>query len=172
MRRNPDGDLQHLDGMTPDDILRFEEEGISTLHNLALQASPRLYFQLPYSLRELLEWQDQAMLLDRFGRSRAAFIRENALVRHMTDVWHGADRFLAAGTTTDDRRALAQQFGFGNDTDARNVLEAVHRDGNVVRLVIFQETFAPAAPEPAIAAAGPLPPPALAPAPTAPNPGP
>jgi len=147
MRNTQDRDLSQLKGMTAEHVLRFEEAGIATVHNLALQATPRLYFQLPYSIREILDWQDQALLLDYFGPSRVAFMRENSLIVTMSDVRRRAERFVDPDTTPAERAALGQQLGFGNELDAQAMLERVHSDGNILRLMVFQETVAPPAPK-------------------------
>lgn len=91
-------DLTSIDGITEDDVARLAEERIDSVHALAFSPTPRLFFNTTYSLQRICEWQDQAMLIAHFGRTKALLLRDQ----------HGMRGILAA-------RRLAEQFdGYAN----------------------------------------------------------
>jgi len=75
------GDLALIDGLSDEDIDRLAEEGVDSTHALAFFPTPRLFFNTTYSLQRLCEWQDQALLIARVGRTNAQLLREQYLVR-------------------------------------------------------------------------------------------
>ncbi len=66
-------DLKKLDGIDVDDIERFVEEGITSIHDLANTPTPRLYFNTQYSLPMICDWQSQAILFDKLQDSTQTF---------------------------------------------------------------------------------------------------
>ncbi|HRI70609.1 MAG TPA: hypothetical protein PK156_40535 [Polyangium sp.] len=75
------GDMTLIDGLSDEEITRLAEEGIDTTHALAFCPTPRLFFSTSYSLQRLCEWQDQALLIARVGRTNAQLLREQYMVR-------------------------------------------------------------------------------------------
>jgi hypothetical protein len=75
------GDLTLIEGMSDEDIARLAEEGIDSTHALAFTPTPRLFFNTTYSLERIVEWQDQALLIAKVGRTNAQMLREQYLVR-------------------------------------------------------------------------------------------
>lgn len=75
------GDLTLIDGLSDEDIDRLTEEGVDSTHALAFFPTPRLFFNTTYSLQRLCEWQDQALLIARVGRTNAQLLREQYLIR-------------------------------------------------------------------------------------------
>jgi hypothetical protein len=75
------GDMTLIDGISDEDIGRLAEEGIDSTHALAFFPTARLFFNTNYSLQRLCEWQDQALLIARVGRTNAQLLREQYLVR-------------------------------------------------------------------------------------------
>jgi hypothetical protein len=74
-------DLVKIDGIKADDIERLSEEGIDSVHALALTPLPRLFFNTTYGLQRLCDWQDQALLLLSVGPAAAEIFRVNLMIR-------------------------------------------------------------------------------------------
>lgn len=74
-------DLAQLDGITDDDIDRLSEEGIVSVHALAFCSPAKLYFNTVYPLARVCDWQDQALLIEYFGKSKSQNLRENVGIR-------------------------------------------------------------------------------------------
>jgi len=68
--------LDELSGLLPEDIERLVEEGISSVHTLAFYPTPRLFMLTRFSLGELCEWQDQALLIVVAGLARTKILRD------------------------------------------------------------------------------------------------
>ncbi|MBK9265613.1 MAG: hypothetical protein IPM54_38220 [Polyangiaceae bacterium] len=75
------GDMTLIDGLSDEDIARLAEEGIDSTHALAYCPTPRLFFNTPYGLQRLCDWQDQALLIARVGRTNAQLLREQYMIR-------------------------------------------------------------------------------------------
>jgi len=75
------GDMTLIDGLSDEEIERLAEEGIDSTHALAFCPTPRLFFNTSYSLQRLCEWQDQALLIARVGRTNAQLLREQYMIR-------------------------------------------------------------------------------------------
>lgn len=75
------GDMTLIDGLNDEEIARLAEEGIDSTHALAFCPTPRLFFSTNYSLQRLCEWQDQALLIARVGRTNAQLLREQYMIR-------------------------------------------------------------------------------------------
>lgn len=75
------GDMTLIDGMTDEEIERLAEEGVDSTHALAFCPTARLFFNTSYSLQRICEWQDQALLIARVGRTNAQLLREQYMVR-------------------------------------------------------------------------------------------
>lgn len=75
------GDMTVIDGISDEEIERLAEEGIDSTHALAFCPTPRLFFNTSYSLQRLCEWQDQALLIARVGRTNAQLLREQYMIR-------------------------------------------------------------------------------------------
>lgn len=75
------GDMTLIDGMTDDEVERLAEEGIDSTHALAFCPTARLFFSTSYSLQRICEWQDQALLIARVGRTNAQLLREQYMIR-------------------------------------------------------------------------------------------
>lgn len=74
-------DLGIIDGLNDDDVARLAEERIDSAHALAFMPTPRIFFNTTYSLQRICDWQDQALLIARVGRTNAQLLREQYLVR-------------------------------------------------------------------------------------------
>ncbi len=74
-------DLTLIDGLNDEDVARLSEERIDSAHALAFMPTPRIFFNTTYSLQRICDWQDQALLIARVGRTNAQLLREQYLVR-------------------------------------------------------------------------------------------
>ncbi|MRG93220.1 hypothetical protein [Polyangium spumosum] len=74
-------DLGIIDGLNEEDVARLAEERIDSAHALAFMPTPRIFFNTTYSLQRICDWQDQALLIARVGRTNAQLLREQYLVR-------------------------------------------------------------------------------------------
>ncbi|MDY7231959.1 hypothetical protein [Hyalangium rubrum] len=75
------GNLTLIDGLSEDDSRRLAEERIDSVHALAFTPTPRIFFNTVYSLQRICDWQDQALLIERVGRTNALLLREQFFVR-------------------------------------------------------------------------------------------
>jgi hypothetical protein len=58
-----DSPLLAIEGMTAEHVERLEEEDIRSVHDLAFVPTARLFFPTPYSLQQICNWQDRALLI-------------------------------------------------------------------------------------------------------------
>jgi hypothetical protein len=87
-------ELSQIDGLSDEDLVRLSEEGIDTIHALAFVSTARLYFNSPYSLERICDWQDQALLIVSVGQLRAQIFREKLMVRGAMDAQRLAEWFV------------------------------------------------------------------------------
>lgn len=123
-------ELNAIDGLIEEDIARLAEERIDSVHALAFTPTPRLFFATTYSLQRICDWQDQALLIDRLGRTKAQILREKYLVK-------GATEAGRLGPGVNDFQALAAALGFNDETQARRALKQLAREEVVLRLEVF-----------------------------------
>jgi hypothetical protein len=55
--------LLAIEGMTAEHVERLAEEDIRSVHDLAFVPTARLFFPTPYSLQQICNWQDRALLI-------------------------------------------------------------------------------------------------------------
>ena len=79
-------DLNLIDGLTEEDLMRLAEEGIDSLHALAFVPTPRLFFNTKYSLQRICDLQDQALLVKYVGPDKNRSFRANLLIRGAMDL--------------------------------------------------------------------------------------
>jgi len=156
------GDLSLIDGLSDDDIARLAEEGIDSTHALAHCPTPRLFFNTPYSLQRLCDWQDQALLIVRVGRTNAQLLREQYMVRGAVAARQLAREICHRGTVETRRspdephdviaavpsedgedelaklRALAKAMGFTGVNQAVLGMRALVDDEVIERLELFE----------------------------------
>ncbi|HEU4728120.1 MAG TPA: hypothetical protein VFT22_09535, partial [Kofleriaceae bacterium] len=78
--------LLDLEGMTAEHVERLEEEGILSIHDLAFVPTARLFFATAYSLQQICDWQDRALLLVYVGPKAAAALAEKMDIRGVIDL--------------------------------------------------------------------------------------
>ena len=74
-----------VDGITLWDEYRLEEEGIENVQNLATADLITLALKTHFNFRTLLDWVDQAVLIDRMD-SKAITLREKGLISGAIDM--------------------------------------------------------------------------------------
>lgn len=73
--------LLDIEGMTAAHVDRLEEEGILSVHDLAFVPTARLFFATAYSLQQICNWQDRALLLVYVGKKSAEALAETMDIR-------------------------------------------------------------------------------------------
>lgn len=138
--------LHAIDGMGEDDIRRLGEEGIDSIHALALASSSQLYFNTPYTLQRICDWQDQALLITYLGLAKAQTFREKLMIRGAIDLQRKADFLVGhSGTeisalTKDDAQTLEiirSALGFISVEQARECLFPMAQDETTRRLRVL-----------------------------------
>lgn len=149
-------DLRRIDGLNDEDVARLSEEGIDSVHSLAFAPTPRLFFSTIYSLQCLCDWQDQALLMEYAGQSRAQTFRDKFMVRGAVDARMIANQLLLppektiSGTIalqTSDVDDFAKLLGFNTVNQLRLALLTLANDEIITRLEIYYRSVAKA-PEP------------------------
>ncbi len=135
--------LKAIAGLEDDDILRLAEEGVDSVHALALCATPKLFFGTPYSLQRICDWQDQALLIARVGMSRARIFREQLMIRGAIDAQLLAQRlFPISGAQGErdpsERDPLVIVLGFATDAQASAALQHLADDDAISQLAAFR----------------------------------
>jgi len=155
-------DLVLIDGMNEEDISRLAEERIDSTHALAFMPTARIFFNTTYSLSRICDWQDQALLIARLGRTNAQMLREQYLVRgaiaarQLAREIVGPSRSAAAALRpppdsasevsvptapeedeNDKLRALAKALGFTGVNQAVLGLRSLIDDETIERLEMF-----------------------------------
>ncbi|KFE71521.1 hypothetical protein [Hyalangium minutum] len=74
-------DLNIIDGLAEEDAARLAEERIDSIHALAFTPTSRIFFNTVYGLPRICDWQDQALLIERVGRTNALLLREQFFIR-------------------------------------------------------------------------------------------
>jgi cytochrome bd-type quinol oxidase subunit 2 len=74
-------DLNVIDGLSEEDAARLGEERIDSVHALAFTPTARIFFNTVYGLPRICDWQDQALLIERVGRTNALLLREQFFIR-------------------------------------------------------------------------------------------
>ena len=137
-RRGEPGDLARIDGLSEEDVARLAEEGIASVHALALHATPKLFLATPFTLQQLCDWQDQALLIVRLGASRAALCRDQLALRGATDAQRLARDYLADRLTAEEKGDLAKVLGLSSTVQASALMRRLAEDPVAARLEIFR----------------------------------
>lgn len=128
--------LLDIDGVTAAHIERLEEEGIVSIHDLAFVPTARLFFSTAYSLQQICDWQDRALLLVYVGKKSADALAEKMNIRGAIDLQAFAHRILfeddASGTA-----AIKTSLGTALQLDAGAIeamLASMAHDEVVMRI--------------------------------------
>jgi hypothetical protein len=139
--RDDDDDLRRIDGLGDDDLVRLAEEGVDSVHTLAFQSTPKLFFSTPYALHRICDWQDQSLLLVRLGPSRARVFREQLGVRGAIDACHLVEDILALPEGDERAGDMMRLLGFPADAQGRAALERIVADESIARLDVFRRAI-------------------------------
>ncbi|MCU0683435.1 MAG: hypothetical protein MUF34_14540 [Polyangiaceae bacterium] len=145
IKRPPPSDaenLRRLDGMGEGDLERLGEEGIDSIHALAMCSTAKLFFNTPYALQRICDWQDQALLVVRLGEPKARFFREQLQLRGAIDAQRLAADFLGHERLDEkERQDLVKMLGFPSDAQARMVLERLACDDMIRQLACYRKAL-------------------------------
>src|SRR5262249_48114985 len=78
--------LLGIEGITDAHVDRLEEEGIVSIHDLAFVPTARLFFWTAYSLQQICNWQDRALLQVYVGKKAADALAEQMHIRGAIDL--------------------------------------------------------------------------------------
>jgi hypothetical protein len=136
--------LLAIDGILPEHADRLEEEGISSLQDLAHAPTARLFFNTPYGLQTVCDWQDQALLLVHLGADRATgLFRQMGILGAAALRKLAADLLLApASEAQPTRDALRRALGFDKETPLEPMLLALRDDECMLRLELHCRSIA------------------------------
>ena len=142
---NGSAELLVLDGMTEQDLLRLGEEGIDSIHALALASTGALYFATPYTLQRLCDWQDAALLIAYVGQAKAQMCRERLMVRGAIDLQRKAEFLISESEGTPEQQekhakafeVIRSSLGFISIEQAREALHPMAHDEATRRLRIY-----------------------------------
>jgi len=135
--RPPEEDLRCIDGLGEEDALRLSEEGIDSTHALAHASTPRLFFNTPFPLRRLCDWQDQAILIVRLGLQRARLWREQCEVRGAIDASRLAKSYIESANP-DQREAIQRQLHLDSALATESLMQSIFADEGILRLSAFR----------------------------------
>ena len=134
-----DGDsLNQIDGLAEEDCARLAEEGIDGAHALALYSTPKLFFNTPYTLHRICDWQDQALLIARLGQARARVFREQLMVRGAIDAQRLALDLAGDNMPEGERSDVMKILGFSTGPQMRIAMSRLARDEVAARLVVYR----------------------------------
>jgi hypothetical protein len=103
------GDLSAIDGLREEDAARLAEERIDSVHALAFTPTARIFFNTVYGLHRICDWQDQALLIARVGRTNALMLREQYFIRGAIAARNEARRLFGGQAPAGDAPANAAQ---------------------------------------------------------------
>jgi hypothetical protein len=78
--------LLGIEGIADVHVDRLEEEGIVSIHDLAFVPTARLFFSTAYSLQQICNWQDRALLQVYVGKQAAEALAEQMHIRGAIDL--------------------------------------------------------------------------------------
>jgi hypothetical protein len=139
--------LSAIDGLTDQDMVRLGEEGIDSIHALAMSSTAYLYFSTPYTLQRICDWQDQALLITYVGLAKAQTCREKLMIRGAIDLQRKSEFIVITSSTKDEaERAehapifeiIRSSLGFISIEQARESLYPLANDETIRRLRIYQ----------------------------------
>jgi hypothetical protein len=131
--------LLSIAGITLEHALRFEEEGVFSVQDLAYAPTARLFFNTPYGLQAICEWQDEALLIARFGGERAGDLASQTGIRTMTELARTASDLLKqpGGAVRD---ALHRALRLEAEAPVDPLLKAIVEDETMLRLQVHRQS--------------------------------
>ena len=126
--------LLAIEGLLPEHVQRLEEEGVFSIHDLALAPTARLFFNTPYGLPKISDWQDQALLLTRWGPERTRDLFDKVGIRGAI-----ALRRIAHELPDQARDPLRRALRLENEAALEPLLSVIERDETTLRLELHAE---------------------------------
>ncbi len=126
--------LLDIEGMTPEHVERLEEEGILSIHDLAFVPTARLFFATTYSLQQICDWQDRALLLVYVGKRSAAALAEKLGITGAIDLRADMHEILFNGQRKDVRKmktALRKALHLDEGELAARIKSMVHDEATM-----------------------------------------
>lgn len=147
--------LLFIDGIMAEHVDRLEEEGVLSIHDLALVPTARLFFNTPYGLQMICDWQDQALLLVRVGLDRATDLLNQMGIRGAIALRATAQHLIGpgpaytkaifdTGNAYDDPRirdALQRALKFDKETPLDPMLTAIRDDEATLRVLVHWQSI-------------------------------
>ncbi|HET9621235.1 MAG TPA: hypothetical protein VFP84_07710 [Kofleriaceae bacterium] len=106
-RQQEPSPLLAIEGITDEHVSRLEEEGLISIHDLAFAPAARLFFATAYSLQQICNWQDRALLYVYVGKAGADALATSMNVRGAIDL-----------------RALCHDVLYGANAESRGQIRA------------------------------------------------
>jgi hypothetical protein len=146
--------LLFIDGIMAEHVDRLEEEGVLSIHDLALVPTARLFFNTPYGLQMICDWQDQALLLVRVGLDRARDLLNQMGIRGAIALRNTAQHLIGPGPTyprdTSDTekaandpgicKALQRALKLDDETPLEPLLTTFRDDEATVRVSMYSQS--------------------------------
>nr|QDA77041.1 hypothetical protein [Jahnella sp. MSr9139] len=137
LKRKELDDVRQIEGLSEEDARRLAEEGIDSVHALALFSTPRLFFNTPYTLNRICDWQDQALLVVRLGE-KARLFREQLLVRGAIDAQRVAEELLALPPGDEQLEQMMRALDLGPEPQGRMTLRRIVDDQVITELLVYR----------------------------------
>jgi hypothetical protein len=128
--------VQMVEGINIWKEYRLEEEGIDNIQNLATTDPIDLAVKTHFPLRTLVDWIDQAVLIDRLG-DRAAILKSQALIKGAIDLaWKSPEN---SGGNTATAKLLAEAIGVRPEF-MEDLMDSLYEDAHVEALWALWQT--------------------------------
>ncbi len=132
-----------IDGIMAEHVDRLEEEGVLSISDLALVPTARLFFNTPYGLQMICDWQDQALLLMRVGRDRARDLFNQMGIRGAIALHRTVHDLLRAAPddTKASRDALQRAIRLDKEAPLDPMLKAIEDDEATLRVQVHRQSI-------------------------------
>ena len=107
------------------------------MHALAFVPAPRLFFNSSLNFQRICDWQDQALLIEYCGETKAKVLREQAQIRGVTDALALACA-RGDGLNNEEWKDLITDVGFRGDAHTRFLLDKLRSDEFVAVLRVYK----------------------------------
>jgi len=128
--------------MNDEEVDRLVEEGIDSVHALAFYSTPKLFFNTPFSLHRICDWQDQALLIALLGASRGRIFRDQLMIRGAIDAQRVALDVTSKNLPATDRTDLLKVLGLSTEVQAQLAFRFL-ADNEVARRIAIYRKAAP-----------------------------
>lgn len=127
--------LTQIEGITLEHVQRLEEEGILSVHDLAFVPTARLFFSTAFSLQQICNWQDRALLQVYVGKETAGALAEQLQIRGALDLLGLAHDLVRMPANALQRATLAKACKLSED-GVNSLIESMAHDEATMRLSV------------------------------------